>query len=162
MAFKLSATSSTSLLSLTRLTLKTCAACLVFLRNATEMATSFRQRSICVLLVVLSAALASVNALNGFLDQFPKQNTMLTLSGVGNAPEGNPYGMAVVPLNKGKLQKGHILITNWNDANGKFGKLLARSALCICFLRVGAKLMEFSQSLRQPCTSVLLPADASY
>jgi len=69
-----------------------------------------------------AAALAGVNALNGFLDMFPKQNTMLSLSGVGDAPEGNPYGMFVVPVTKGKLQKGHILITNWNDANGLFGQ----------------------------------------
>ena len=70
--------------------------------------------SICLALALLPA-LASASSFFGSLTVTPGPSTVPANGDV------NPYGVAVVPLSSGKLVRGHILVSNFNNSQNLQG-----------------------------------------
>ncbi len=67
-----------------------------------------------------SSALAfAVSPNQAILNKLTTQKTITTLK-----QELNPYGLAAITFNSGKLKAGNFLATQWNDANNNPGTQL--------------------------------------
>ena len=77
--------------------------------------------NLAVLAVAVIAVSTAVLAANKqvFLDRLDTIN--LVASTVPNNGDINPYGVAVIPNSVGSLKSGHILISNFNNANNQQG-----------------------------------------
>jgi len=74
-------------------------------------------------LIAASAALAAMPTHKPFLDRFHKiTHLSSTVPTKGRAKgDQNPYGVAVVRRSAGKLVKGHVLVSNFNNAQNQQG-----------------------------------------
>ena len=73
--------------------------------------------------IAASAALATAAAAKPYLDHFSTTSVLATTVPTKGAAAGdqNPYGVAVVRRSMGKLVKGDVLVSNFNDAANQQG-----------------------------------------
>lgn len=73
--------------------------------------------------VVASAAIASVNKPKAFIGRFHTITHLASMVPTNGSAKGdqNPYGVAVVKRSMGKLVKGDVLVSNFNNAKNQQG-----------------------------------------
>ena len=86
-----------------------------------------RSLRVCALVAIATAATvltpAASAAAKPFIDSFAKISTLASAVPKSGPAKGdvNPYGVAVVPRTTGKLVRGDVLVSNFNDANNDQG-----------------------------------------
>src|ERR671922_98076 len=73
-------------------------------------------------IAVIATAAASAAA-KPFIERFPTITTIASAVPKSGPAKGdvNPYGVAVVPRSAGKLVRGDVLVSNFNDAKNDQG-----------------------------------------
>ena len=86
-----------------------------------------RSLRVCALVAIATAAMVLTPAASAlakpFIDSFAKISTVASAVPKSGPAKGdvNPYGVAVVPRTTGKLVRGDVLVSNFNDANNDQG-----------------------------------------
>ena len=86
-----------------------------------------RSPRVCVLVAIATSALlasaAASAAARPFIDRFATISTLSSAVPKSGPAKGdqNPYGVAVVPRSTGKLVRGDVLVSNFNDAHNAQG-----------------------------------------
>ena len=74
-------------------------------------------------IVLAAAALPALAGQNAFISHFNRIRTLAPTAPTSGSAKGdvNPYGVAVVPRSAGKLIKGEVLVSNFNDDQNQQG-----------------------------------------
>lgn len=86
-----------------------------------------RSLRVCAVAAIATAAMAATTTAAAtakpFIDSFAKISTLASAVPTSGPAKGdqNPYGVAVVPRTTGKLVRGDVLVSNFNDAHNDQG-----------------------------------------